>query len=725
LALGDPADPRWVRPALWSVVALSAVLYLWQLDISGFANEYYSAAAQAASQSWSALFFGALDASGFITVDKPPAALWLLGLSVRLFGLSPWSILLPQAICGIATVVVLYLTARRSFGPAAGIVAALVLALTPVAVLIFRYDNPDALLTLLLVSAAWATVRAIEDGRTRWIVLAGVLVGFAFLTKYLQAFIVLPALAVAVAVAAPGDRRRRAGQLLVAAVTVALASGWWVIVVEALPIGARPHIGGSEKDSVLDLLLGYDGLGRLFGATSPGGGGGIQGFPTGGPTGPAPGSLPGIAGGGAPGGGPGGIGGGPGGPGGFGGAAGPLRMFNAEWGGQVAWLIPAAVVAAVGGIVAAGRSPRTDPARAGFLLWGTWLAAHLATFSLASGIVHPYYAVVIAPAVGALVGGGLAAWWRVRERRRVADVILAATALVTAGVAAVLLARTPDFLPWLPAVAVAAAVGGAGLVLVSGWLPRGSAAGGRGPGRSRSVALLGAALTLVAGLVAPAAYAIETTTQAYGGGDPSAGPATAGGLDGGRDGSVGRGAAGVPGADGSGGAPWAADGSGVPGDALGLPGGASGLPGGASGLPGDGTDEALIAFLLEHRGSARWIVAAQSANAAAPIQLATGAPVMAMGGFSGSDPWPTADELASLVATGDLRYVLAGGLDGRGGFGGPGGVGPSGVGPSGVGPGGVGGSDRTTWVQATCSTVDYGGSAGTLYDCAPEAGPGG
>ncbi len=268
---GDPADPAWIRPALWAVVALAAALYLWQLDISGYANQYYASAAQAGSQSWSAFFFGALDSSGFITVDKPPAALWLMGLSVRLLGLSSWSILLPQAICGVATVVVLYLAARRSFGPAAGVIAALVLALTPIAVLIFRYDNPDALLALLLVGAAWATVRAIDDGRTRWIVLAAVLVGFAFLTKYLQAYVVLPALLLAFVVAAPGGWRHRAEQLLAAGVALVLASGWWVVAVEAIPAGMRPHIGGTSRDSVLDLLLGYDGLGRIFGATGPGG----------------------------------------------------------------------------------------------------------------------------------------------------------------------------------------------------------------------------------------------------------------------------------------------------------------------------------------------------------------------------------------------------------------------------------------------------------------------
>lgn len=682
LVARDPADPRWARPALWAVVVLASVLLLWQLDISGYANEYYAAAAQAASQSWSALFFGAFDAGGFITVDKPPASLWLMGLSVRLFGLSPWSILLPQAICGIATVLVLYLAVRRSFGAPSGVIAALVLALTPVAVLIFRFDNPDALLTLLLVSAAWATIRAIAGGRTRWLILAGVLVGFAFLTKYLQAFIVLPAFGLTFLIAAPGGLRRRAVGLLVAGATVILASGWWVLAVEAIPAGMRPHIGGSAKDSVLDLLLGYDGLGRIFGALGPGGGGGGSSSAS------ASFGVPGS---------PGFPGGEPG-PG-FGGAAGLLRMFNEQWGGQIAWLLPAAAVAAVAGTVAAWRAPRTDPARTGFILWGIWLLAHVATFSLASGVVHPYYAVAIAPAVAALVGGGFAAWWRIRGAHPIADAVLASTVLVTAAVAYALLGRTPDFLPWLPALVVALAAVAAGLLLAASWTRW-----------SRRAALAGAVLALVAITLAPASYAVVTTTRAYGTGDASAGPPVAGsqgrssppggfGVPDEPDGSGGRGGSDTRGGFGGRG------GSVAPGPQNGplasVDGGSDGTGAGAAANP-------LVAYLLANRGSARWIVAVESANAAAPIQLVTGAPVMAMGGFTGSDLFPTADELASIVASGDLRFVLVADMGGRG-----------------VVPGSSSGPDRIAWVQESCTTVDYGAQGWSLYDCASARTTGG
>ena len=294
------AEASWVAPAMLGVVGLAAILYLVNLTVSGYANTYYSAAALAGSQSWSAWFFGSIDSANFITVDKPPLGTMLIGLSVRLFGLSSWSILLPEALAGVGTVVILMATVRRTFGPAAAVMAGLVSALTPAAVLIFRYDNPDALLTLLLVGAAYAFVRSLERGSLRWVATAAILVGFGFLTKYLQAWFVLPAFALTWLVAAPGTLGRRVVGLAVAFVSVIAASGWWVAIMELIPAASRPYIGGSETNSVLQLLLGYDGLGRIFGqgggAGGPGGGGG----------------------------------------GGFSGTPGLLRLFNAELGGQVA-----------------------------------------------------------------------------------------------------------------------------------------------------------------------------------------------------------------------------------------------------------------------------------------------------------------------------------------------------------------------------------------------------
>ena len=363
------------------LAVLSAVLYLWNLTSSGFANSYYSAAALAASQSWSAWFFGSLDAGNFITVDKPPLATMLMGLSVRLFGLSSAGILVPEALLGVGSVVLLFVIVRRQFGVPAGTVAGLAFAVTPVAALMFRYNHPDALLTFLMLASAYGVQRAIENGRHRWLALAGIALGLAFLTKYLQGFLVGPALALAYVVAANSSLRRRvAGIVVMAAATFATAAAW-VAAVTLTPADLRPFIGGSTNNSVLDLIFGYDGLGRIFGAAA--GAAGVRG-------------------------GQGGAN--------FSGTPGVLRLFNSEFGGQIAWILPAAVLALIGGLWLTRHAPRTDVRRAGYLLWGSWIFIHAVVFSFMSGIVHSYYAVAIAPAIAALLGAGVAALWQHRER---------------------------------------------------------------------------------------------------------------------------------------------------------------------------------------------------------------------------------------------------------------------------------------------------------------------
>ncbi|TMD52979.1 MAG: glycosyltransferase family 39 protein, partial [Chloroflexi bacterium] len=466
----DARSDAWVRPALIAVTVLAAFLYFWHLSINGYANTYYSAAALAASESWKAWFFGSFDAGSFITVDKPPLSTMLMGLSVRLFGLSSLSILAPQALAGVATVVVLFQAVRRSFGPVAGLIAAVVMALTPVAVLMFRFNNPDALLTLLLVSAAWAVVRGLEDGRFRWAILASVLVGLAFLTKYLQAYLVLPAFALVWLVAAHGSLRRRIAGLAIAGMTTLIASGWWVVIVDSIPAALRPYIGGSTNNSALDLLLGYDGLSRIFGFLSGrfgidgGGGGGVDG----------------------------------GGGAGFGGTPGLFRLFNSEFVGQISWLIPFAVVALLAGLIIHMRASRTDRARAGYLLWGGWLLVTAGVFSYMSGIIHPYYTVALAPAIAALVGAGTVDLWRLRSRSIFGGIGLAVAVLVTTFWGARLLATTPTFAAGLGTVALFAAFVAAAILLVPARI-----------GLSRAP-LAAAVIALAAILAGPVAYSLDT-----------------------------------------------------------------------------------------------------------------------------------------------------------------------------------------------------------------------
>jgi 4-amino-4-deoxy-L-arabinose transferase-like glycosyltransferase len=675
LLRGRTGDPAWVRPSLLGLLAATAVLYLWALGASGWANDFYSAAAQAASQSWKAFFFGSSDASNFITVDKPPAALWVMGLSARLFGVSSWSLLAPEALMGVATVGLLYACVRRWFGPAAGLLAGAVMALTPVAVLMFRFNNPDALLVLLLVAGAYATVRALEGGATGWLVLAGACVGFGFLAKQLQALLVVPAFALVYLAAAPGSLHRRLGQLLAAGAAMVAAAGWWVAIVELVPASMRPYIGGSQTNSILELTFGYNGLGRL--------------------TGNETGSVGGGPGGGGPGGGPGW------------GQTGWTRMFGAEVGGQVAWLLPAALLLLAAGLWLTRRAPRTNRARAAFALWGGWLVVTAAVFSFMQGIFHAYYAVALAPAVAALVGMGATGLWEVR-RNLVMRCWLAVTLAVTAVWSYVLLRRTPD---WHPGLAPLVLVGGLAVAGLLAALPLQERLGLRWAGRGgRRVAGAVAVAGLLVVLAGPAAYSLDTAATAHGGAIPSAGPSVRGAGPGGGPGGFRNGqppgfGRGGPGRGfGQGAFPGFGQGQGGTGQGFGQ-GGPGGRQGGLGGLLDGGTPDAeLVALLQQDADRYSWVAAAIGSNSAAGVQLATGDPVMAIGGFNGSDPAPTLAQFQRYVAEGRIHYFLGGGRMG----------------------GSMGGSDAArqiaAWVADNFTATSVGGA--TVYDLTGSASAG-
>ncbi|MCW6009840.1 glycosyltransferase family 39 protein [Micromonospora sp. CPCC 205371] len=604
-------EPRWTRPALAALLLGTAVLYLWSLGASGWANSFYSAAAQAGSASWKAWFYGSSDAANSITVDKPPASLWLMALSVRVFGLSSWSILVPQALLGVASVGALYGTVKRVSGPAAGLLAGVVLALTPVATLMFRFNNPDALLVLLMVLGAYATVRAVEKASPRWLALAGVFIGFAFLTKMLQALLVVPAFALAYLIAAPTGIGRRVGHLLLSGLALVLSAGWYVAVVELVPASMRPYIGGSQGNSLLELTLGYNGLGRI--------------------TGEQPGSV------------------GGGGNGGNWGQAGLTRLFDSEIGGQVAWLLPAALILLAAGLAVTWRRPRTDTVRASLVLWGGWLLVTGLVFSFMEGIFHAYYTVALAPAVGAVVGGGGALLWQ-RRRIPAAAAVLAATVAVTALWSWALLGRSPDWHPWLRVAVLAGGLAAAALLLVAGRLPRYAATAG--------LAAAGAAP-----LAGPAGYSVNTAAAAPSGAVPTPGPAAPGGGPGGGGPGGARGGGRFPGGGTQGGAPGGFQG-GAPGGTAGFPGGGTrggGARGGMGGLLNAQEPSAELKNLLAANSDQyTWVAATVGSNNAAGLQLGTGLPVMAVGGFNGSDPSPTLEQFKQYVADGKIHYFVGG-----------------------------------------------------------------
>jgi 4-amino-4-deoxy-L-arabinose transferase-like glycosyltransferase len=755
----DESTPRWYLPSFLALLALAAVLYLWDLSASGDANTFYAAAVQAGTENWKAWFFGSLDSSNFITVDKPPAALWVMGLSGRIFGFNSWSLLVPQALEGVAAAGLLCAAVRRAVrrsaggraGAAAGLIAGAAMALTPASVLIFRFDNPDAFMVLLVVAAAYCTVRAIEHGRTWWLVGAGVAFGFGFLTKSGEAVLNVPAFALAYLVAAPVSLGRRLAQLLAGALAIVVSAGWWIAAVLLTPAADRPYIGGSTDNNPLELAFGYNGLGRLFGGDgNMSGGGGASGSS-------------------------------------FGGAAGVQRLLDGEFGLEISWLLPAAVILLAGAIWVTWRGPRTDSARASLIIFGGWLLSTGITFAYMQGTIHPYYTVALAPAIGALAGiGGVLVWQHRAVAARAASAVLALTVLVTGWWGVELLRTDTAFHPSVKYIAGAAAVAAVVLLAVAAVFSR--------PGRLLLAAT--GALTAIAVAVPTTAWAVATAATPHSGSIPSAvsgstgfgGGSGAGGFGGGGGapgggfggaGGTGRTGGGTGGTGGTGTIPSDAGTEGGPGAAGEFPGGlgdsgargSSELPSGMSGEPGGlgdaggfgaggaptgygktstgeagageagpgetgpgetggtlpsrtegqtgtaggtgtagrtgapggtgggggfggATSSALVKAL--EKTTTRWAAAVEGSNSAASLELASGGKaVMAMGGFTGSDPAPTLAEFEQWAKAGDITYYIAGG--GLGG--GPGGQGTS--------------SQITTWVESHYKSTTIGGE--TVY----------
>jgi 4-amino-4-deoxy-L-arabinose transferase-like glycosyltransferase len=666
-------DPGWARPALIALLLCTAIAYVWDLSASGYANSFYAAAVQAGTKSWKAMFFGSIDSSNFITVDKPPASLWVMALSGRIFGFSSWSMLLPQALEGVAAVALLYAAIKRWFGAGAGLLAGALLAITPVAALMFRFNNPDALLVCLLVASAYCLTRAIEKAGTRWVIAAGTMIGLAFLAKMMQAFLVLPAFGLVYLVAAPTGLRRRLTQLLAGALAIVVSCGWWVAIVALWPASSRPFIDGSSDNSILNLITGYNGLGRIFGSSGPGGGGGGMNFS---------------------------------------GATGVLRLFDTEMGAQASWLLPAALLALVVGLWHSRRAPRTDRTRAALLLWGGWLIVTAIVFSFGQGVIHTYYTVALAPAIAAPIAITGSVLWRIRHTAG-ARMTAALAVAITVAWSYVLLNRTPQWEAWLrPLILVSAVLAVIGLLAAP--------ALGR-LGRRLPVAV--AVFAVLACLVGPVAYSAQTITTAHTGSIPSAGPGSSG-LGGGMGPGGGVGPSGRGFGGRVGGPPGLPSGQG--GSASGKPGAqrasASGAPriaggpsaaGGAGGGGQTNVSSALKKALETKASSFRWVAAVSGSQTAASLELGTGGePVMAIGGFNNQGGNLTLAQFKAYVAKGEIHYYI-GSSTGGGGAGPGGGIRPGGGGPGG-GSGASSSSAIASWVKANFKSVEIGGQ--TVYD---------
>ena len=680
---------RLAKPEVVGLIGVAAVLNLWGLSVNGWANTYYSAAVRSMSSSWHNFLFASMDPSGLMTVDKPPLSLWVQALSARIFGYHPLSVLVPQALMGVAAAVLVYDLVRRRFGRLAGFVGGLTLAVTPTAVAVSRHNNPDELLVLCCVAALWFAVRALDTGRTKWLVLSGIAVGLGFETKMGVALFVVPGIALAwvwMRWDAPGGRLRMLRQLLAGGAALAVSGLAWPMLVTLTPAADRPWISGTSDNSVWSLIFGYNGLGRVAGQT----------------------------------GGPGGGGGGPGGGGGtmFGGPTGVFRLLQSGLGDQAGWLLGFALAAGVALLVLT-RLRRRDPRTGWLIVVGGAFLTTTVVFSFASGIFHPYYVSLLAPFSALLVGAGVALmlpepWGRAnspRSARMVAPLVIGAGIITEL----VVLGTINGSLAWaVPLVIVLA--GGSAVALAFGL-----------HGRVR-LAVVGVALAALT--AAPATWAAETIGHATNGTFPTGGPASAamgggpGGFRGGFGGRFGApggsgsasgsrppSAAGMPGMTGAGGPPGFAPGGGASGG-FAPGGGASGgfAPGGGVGggpaggmFGGDSASlQAVLRYAKAHGGGTVGVMS-QSSAAAAIVQ--SGANVAGLGGFSGRESSISVAWLANEVTAGHLRWIVTDGTAG------------------GRLPGDTPTGSQSAFSAAAkaCKAVTVsstGGQTSTMYDCA-------
>src|SRR5437588_1607591 len=616
--------PAWHHLALLGITLISVFMNFYQLGKNGYGS-YYPAAVRSMMDSWHNFFFAAYDPGGFVSIDKPPVGFWLEVASAKLFGFNSVSILLPQALAGVLSVWLLYYLVRRHFGVVAGLLAALALALNPISILTNRNVTIDSTLTLVLLLGAWTVLKAAETGRLRWLLLTALIVGIGFNIKTLEAYLVIPAYGLLYLLAAPHRLRKRIGHLALAGVLLLAISLSWVVAVDLTPASQRPYVGSTQDNSELSLALGYNGIQRLLGSFGGFGGGSSR---TG--TSSTPGTPPNFGNGG-----PAGLrgngsgqqqpSGGPGGGGGVGGlfdigTPGPLRLFTQPLAGQIAWLLPFALLGAVA--LAWQRRPRlqSDRKQQSLLLWGMWLLTMGIFFSVAT-FFHQYYFTVMAPAIAALFGIGVVTMWQDFRRGGWRGWLLPLALVATVAEQVYILSQYPTWGQWLIPLLVVLGVIAVGALLIARIAPHFHL---KAPGRRFLVPALTAGVLVL--LLAPTVWAavpILTSTQAD---TLVAGPT--------QTSSFGGNAGGGQSANAS-------------------------------------SDAALIRYLEAHQGTAKFLVAVLNSKGADAIILATNKPVMTLGGFSGSDPILTTSQLAALVQSGQVKYFLLS-SSGGGGAGGSG-----------------------------------------------------
>jgi 4-amino-4-deoxy-L-arabinose transferase-like glycosyltransferase len=609
----------WQRLGLIAVVLVSIFMNFYQLGQNGFGNLYYASAIRSMLDSWHNFFFVSFDPGGFVSIDKPPLGFWLQAASAKIFGFTPFSIFLPQALAGVLSVLLLYYLVRRHFGVVAGLLAALALAISPISVLTNRNNTIDSTLVLVMLLGAWAVLRAAESGKLRWLLLCAVFVGLGFNIKMLEAYLVVPAYGLLYLLAAPRSIWVSIGHLALAALLMLTISLSWALAVDMTPAGSRPYVGSSQNNSEISLALGYNGIQRLLGQFGFGGsstnGNTIRQFQA--PStsnGTSTGSFPqsGTGGTGQP---PQGFGSGGQTPQGGGGSSsgmfntgnpGLLRLFNEPLGGQIVWSLPLALLGMLALAWQRRPRPREDRQQQSLILWGMWLLT-MAIFFSAASFFHQYYLSTFAPAICALFGIGVVVMWRDYRRSGWRGWLLPLALILTALEQIHIITSNPSWGMWLiPLIAIPCAIVAA-ILFAARLIPH---------LRLHARILVPAvSIALLALMLTPAVWSTI---------------------------------------------PVLAD------ETASLPvAGASGQTG--FGLGGTSSvDSALISYLEAHKGNAKYLVAVASSNEADSIILETNQPVMALGGFSGSDPILTTSQLAALVKSGTVRYFLLSGSGGGG-----------------------------------------------------------
>jgi 4-amino-4-deoxy-L-arabinose transferase-like glycosyltransferase len=564
----------WEKIGLAVLLTATAASFLWGLDRNGWANPYYSAATQAGSQDWKAFFYGSLDAGNLITVDKPPLSIWIMSLSVRLFGLNSWALLVPQALMGVATTWLIYRIIRRSHPAAPALLGGLIYATTPVVVLMSRYNNPEPLMGLLTVAAVYFVLRAIEDNRLAWYLIAGTSLGLGFMAKQIQAFLPIPALVLAVLLFGAGTVASRLLRLLASLAALIISGGWWTIVVELTPAANRPYVGGSATNSIFELTLDYNGLARFVRLPITSAGASTE--PELSEAVPYDSGL--------------------------------TRLFNGNFAPEAAWLLFSALaIVLVLGVLHYLLS--TQPARLLALMAGAWLVSAYLILSFMGTMVHTYYTYSLAPPIALLMPVGLLALWQARSRLPV-RLIGAAVVFSSAYMSYRILEYSDDYPTWLRF-----CISILGLLSTVGWMV------GRKPQTQRVL------WTVVAcGLiVGPLATNVHTLSNHQKGTNPLSGPisndpdAISRHLEEIREGKP----------------AWA-----------------------RQIAYGEVPDAEVIGVLSPEASDSTWIAATYSAENAAQYQLATGRPVMALGGWLGTDPAPTLEQFQLIVEKRQVTYFI-------------------------------------------------------------------